>query len=211
MAVRLAVLGHRAQTVTDATVAGETLTERLRLLPIGPEHAADLVAVHRDGRIAEWYAGAWPRATAEAFARSCDRGWAVHGVAKWMAYERASGALVGRGGLSRLASDSVCSQIAALVGPAWAERRLELGWAVVAAFRGQGLATEIGRAGLHFAFDTLGAHWVVAFTERHNADSRNVMHRLGLRLAGEIRARGLIEGGTGEHDNAPFAVYAIER
>ena len=84
---------------------GETLTERLRLLPVGPEHAADLVAVHRDGRIAEWYGGAWPRATAEAFALSCARGWGTHGVG----------------------------------------------------------------------------------------------------------ARGLIEGGTGEQDNAPFAVYAIER
>jgi RimJ/RimL family protein N-acetyltransferase len=193
-------------------VHGETLTERLRLVPIGPEHVADLVAVHRDPWIAEWYAGAWSDQRAEEFARACDRGWAVDGAAKWMAYERGSGALAGRGGLSRLPSGgATCSQIAGLAGPGWAEQRLELGWAVVGAFRGQGLATEIGRAGLGFAFDTLGARAVIAFTERHNAASRAVMERLGMRLAGEIFARGLIEGKTGEHDRAPFAVYVVER
>jgi hypothetical protein len=35
--------------------------------------------------------------------------------------------------------------------------------------------------------------------------------RLGMRLAGEITARGLIEGKRGEHGRVPFAVYAIER
>ena len=103
------------------------------------------------------------------------------------------------------------SQVAALVGPGWAEGRLELGWAVLETFRGRGFATEIGNAGLDFAFDVLGAHSVISFTERHNAASRKVIERLGMRLAGEITARGLIEGESGEHDNAPFALYAIER
>lgn len=190
---------------------GETLTERLRLVPIGPQHAADLVAVHRDPWIAEWYAGELSDKRAEEFAAACGRGWAVDGASKWLAYDRESGALAGRGGLSRLASDAVCSQIAELAGAGWAERQLELGWAVVEAFRGQGVATEIGRAGLGFAFDALGARSVIAFTEWHNAASRRVMERLGMRLAGQIRARGLVEGRKGEHDDAPFAVYAIER
>jgi len=37
------------------------------------------------------------------------------------------------------------------------------------------------------------------------------MERLGMRWAGEITARGLIDGKSGEHDDAPFAVYAIGR
>jgi hypothetical protein len=36
------------------------------------------------------------------------------------------------------------------------------------------------------------------------------MERLGMRMVGEITARGLIEGKGGEHDDAPFALYAIE-
>jgi RimJ/RimL family protein N-acetyltransferase len=87
----------------------------------------------------------------------------------------------------------------------------ELGWAVREEFRGNGLATEIGRAGLDFAFGALAARSVVSFTERHNRASRNVMERLGMRWAGEIMSRGLIEGESGERDEAPFALYAIER
>lgn len=193
-------------------MAGEVLTERLRLAPIGPEHAADLVTIHRDAWIARWYAGEWSDATAGEFAARCAQGWSADGAGKWIAYERATGALVGRGGLSVMAADGAASrQIAGLVGPAWAERRLEVGWAVREQYRGRGYATEIGRAGLEFGFDVLGAHAVIAFTERHNAASRNVMERLGLRFAGEITARGLVEGTRAEQDDAPFAVYSIGR
>jgi len=192
-------------------VSREVLTERLRLAPIGAEHVAELVAIHQDPWIAEWYAGPWSAARAEAFARNCAQGWAVDGAAKWIAYDRRTGALAGRGGLSRMAAGAARSQIAVLAGPTWAQGRLELGWAVLEAFRGRGLAAEIGRAGLGFAFDVLGAHTVVSFTERHNMASRKVMERLGMRWAGEITARGLIDGKSGEHDDAPFAVYAIGR
>jgi RimJ/RimL family protein N-acetyltransferase len=192
-------------------VSGDVLTERLRLVPIGLEHVADLVAIHRDPWVAEWYAGEWPAARAQEFALACARGWSVDGVAKWIAYERRTGTLVGRGGLSRMVASGVSSQIATVAGPAWAEQPLELGWAVREEFRGQGLATEIGRAGLGFAFGALGAPSVVSFTERHNRASRNVMERLGMQRAGEIVSRGLIEGRSGEHDTAPFALYAVRR
>ena len=192
-------------------VSREVPTDRLRLVAIGTEHVAELVAIHQDPWIAEWYAGQWSAARAEEFARDCARGWAVDGVAKWIAYDRRTGALAGRGGLSRMAVGAARSQIAVLAGPTWAEERLELGWAVLEAFRGRGLAAEIGRAGLGFAFDALGAHTVVSFTERHNLASRKVMERLGMRWVGEIAARGLIDGDSGEHDNAPFALFAIGR
>jgi len=198
--------------VADTPHGGEILTERLHLVPIGPQHVEDLVTIHQDPWIAEWYAGEWPTAMAETFAQACAYGWTMDGIAKWIAYERRTGALVGRGGLSRMPPDDFSSsQIAALVGPAWAEQRLELGWAVRDPFRGKGHATEIGGAGLGFAFDRLEAHSVISFTERHNLASRNVMERLGMQLVGEISARGLIEGMSGEHDNAPFALYVIER
>jgi RimJ/RimL family protein N-acetyltransferase len=180
-------------------------------VPVGLEHVADLVTIHQDPWIAQWYAGQWPAARAQEFALACARGWSVDGVGKWIAYGRRTGALVGRGGLSRMVASGVSSQIAALAGPAWAEQSLELGWAVREKLRGQGLATEIGRAGLRFAFEVLGAHSVISFTERHNRASRNVMERLGMQWAGEIRSRGLIEGRSGEHDSAPFALYAAGR
>jgi RimJ/RimL family protein N-acetyltransferase len=87
------------------------------------------------------------------------------------------------------------------------ETVLELGWAVRDACTGRGYATELGRAALTWA----ARHWpdlpVVAFTEVHNRASRAVMERLGLGPAGTIGREGLIEGRTGVHPDAPFALY----
>jgi hypothetical protein len=60
----------------------------------------------------------------------------------------------------------------------------------------------LGRGGLAFAFENLGAEEVVAFTERHNRRSRAVMERLGMRYLCEFPARGLLEGHSGVHDGA---------
>ncbi len=65
---------------------------------------------------------------------------------------------------------------------------------------GRGYATEIGRAGLAFAWDDCGAAEVVAFTENHNRRSRAVMERLGMSYAGPLDYRG-----------EPFVLYAITR
>ena len=130
------------------------LTARLRLEPIGLHHAGDLYRLHQDSAIAEWY-GSYTEASAEESARRFATGWARDGVSKWIAYDRSSGELVGRGGLSRVPVDGA--------------ERLEVGWAVLGRFWGNGYATEIGRTALSFAFDELGADEVIAFTEPHNA------------------------------------------
>src|SRR5204862_2639192 len=88
---------------------------------------------------------------------------------------------------------------------------LEIGWALRPEFWGLGYASEIGRAGLEFAFDVLGVQAVVSCTARDNVRSRAVMERIGLRYVGEIRSRGLVEGRDGVQDDAPFAVGALLR
>ena len=87
------------------------------------------------------------------------------------------------------------------------ETVLELGWAVRDARTGRGYATELGRAALAWAEQHQPDLPVVAFTEVHNRASRAVMERLGMRPAGSIRRAGLIEGQTGVHPDAPFALY----
>lgn len=188
---------------------GLFLSPRLRLEPIGPHHVDDLVRLHRDPVVARWWAGAWTRRDAEKFAEVARDGWARHGAHKWMAYRRSDDAMVGRGGLSRMPPDApATAQIAALTeGSDWSHSRLELGWNLLSEFHGQGYATEIGREGLRFARAQLAADSVIAFTERHNAQSRRVAERLRMDYVGEIAARGLIEGQATEAEDAPCAVY----
>lgn len=119
--------------------------------------------------------------------------WQQEHVGKWMAYRRSDGELIGRGGLTRIEIEG--------------DPCLELGWLVREQHRGVGYATEIGRVGLTFAFNQLGAEEVVAFTEVHNRASRAVMIRLGMTEAGLIYRPGLIEGCDGIQPSAPFALY----
>jgi ribosomal-protein-alanine N-acetyltransferase len=178
------VSGMRDPAVMAATRI--RLTERLRLEPIGPAHAGDLWRLHYDEAVAAWYGGRWTVQMAEQRAAGFGRSWQADGVSKWLAYDRGTGEMVGRGGLSRVL----------LAG----RRRLEVGWTVLADLWGRGYATEIGRAGLAFAWDELGAAEVAAFTEMHNRRSRAVMERLGMSDAGLI-----------EHRGEQFALYLISR
>ncbi|MBG0567334.1 GNAT family N-acetyltransferase [Actinoplanes aureus] len=153
----------------------DRFTDRLRLEPIGPQHATDLYELYTDPAVAEWY-GRWTPAEAAAEAARMGRHWQADGVHKWMAYHRSTGARIGRGGLSRAHVDG--------------RNCLELGWALHGEFWGNGYATEIGRAGLDFAFGELGATEVVSFTETRNHRSRAVMERLDFRYAKDISIGG---------------------
>lgn len=172
-------------------------TERLRLVPITERHADELSLLHRDPAVAEWHGGEWTEEYASDWARRAARAWADEGVHKWIAYRLSDGALVGRGGLSWHVLDG--------------ERHLELGWTVLGGLWGNGYATEIGRAGLAYAFERLSAKGVVAFTERHNRRSRAVMERLGMRYLKDFTAPGLVEGATAVQPNAPFVLYGLDR
>lgn len=159
-------------------------TTRLRLEPAGPANASDLGLVQRDDAVWPWYGDERPSlARVERQARFMGDSWRLHGVHKWIAYDRLSGEVVGRGGLSRTPVDDDWGQIHAfLPKEPWARvpygigrpfrahaHWLEIGWALRGRFWGRGYAAEIGRAGLAFAFDVLGARAVVSCTVRHNA------------------------------------------
>ena len=208
-------------------VAGDCrFTMRLRLEPVGPANAPDLWLVHNDDAVWPWYGTQKPSlGRAVQWATFMGDSWRLHGVHKWIAYDRVSGQVVGRGGLSRTPVDDDWGQLYAFL-PAepWVRaahdvRRpfvahanwLEIGWALRREFWRRGYASEIGRAGLAFAFDVLGVQAVVSCTVRHNVRSRAVMERIGLRYAGEIRSRGLVEGVEGEQDDAPHAVCVLLR
>lgn len=170
-------------------------TGRLRLVPIGARHAPVLWELHRDEGLARW--SPMSRDEAVRFAERMERGWRDRGLGKWLAYEGSTGALVGRGGPSWTVVEGV--------------EQAEVGWAFRRAVWGRGYATEIGRAGLDHAFTVQGVGEVVSFTEVHNARSRAVMERLGMRYVGEILRPGFVAGSAVLHEEAPFALYRITR
>jgi RimJ/RimL family protein N-acetyltransferase len=169
--------GDRRLRDIAARAVRTRLTSRLRLEPIGRQHAGDLWRLHQDEALAAWWGGRWTAATAQHRAAETGDEWESLGVGKWMAYSRADGGLVGRGGLSRAPVDG--------------QERLEVGWVVRSDLWGRGYATEIGRAALAFAFDDLGARQVVAFTHPRNVRSRAVMGRLGMRYVRDILYAGM--------------------
>lgn len=192
-----------------AEAPGELLTPRLRLVPIGPGNATDYWLVHNDDAVVPWYDGWRPsRREAEDRARAIAVSWQLHGVHKWMAYDRTTQEVVGRGGLSRTPVDDDWGRLYPFLPEApWVreahEREhpfrahaqwLEIGWALRRAHWGKGYASEIGRAGLEHAFGVLGMEAVVACTDSHNERSRAVMERIGMRYAGEIGGHDLADG-----------------
>lgn len=183
---------HAKRTVQAPT--DSVLTERLVLTPVGPDDVDDLALLYGDPIVAHW-TGPWIPAAVEAWAANMAARWTADGVGKWMARERSDGAVIGRGGFTRFDLDG--------------EAVLELGWAVRDARTGCGYATELGRAALAWALAHQPDLPIVAFTEVHNHASRAVMERLGMRPADIIRRDGLVEGRTGVHPDAPFALYRL--
>ncbi|MGW5364523.1 GNAT family N-acetyltransferase [Actinopolymorpha pittospori] len=201
---------------------GSRFTRRLRLEPVGPANADDLWLVHGDDDVWPWYAKEKPgREQVEQWAQAMGDSWRMHGVGKWIAYDRVSGEVVGRGGLGRTPVDDDWGRIYAFlpqepwVRVAHETRRpsvvhanwVEIGWALRQEFWGRGFASEIGRAGLAFAFDVLGVQAVVSCADRHNVRSRAVMERIGMRDAGELWS----EEFEGEQGNPPLTVCVLLR
>ena len=204
--------------------ANTVVTPNLELVPIGPENAEDYWLVHNDDSVVPWYDG-WRPSMEEAKERAAqiDESWCNHGVHKWIAYDRKSKAVIGRGGLSRTPINDDWGQIYQFLPDAlWARTPhandlpfrahaswVEMGWALRRAYWGRGLATEIGRASLAFGFETLGLMSIVSCTARHNERSRAVMVKVGLRYVGEIYSRGVKQGEDRMSDDAPFSTFLI--
>ena len=69
------------------------------------------------------------------------------------------------------------------------ERLLELGWHVLRARQGQGIATEAGQACRDWAFTSVGARFLISLIRPENIPSRRVAEKLGFDIwRGTIRA-----------------------
>jgi len=105
------------------------------------------------------------------------RQWDEHGLSLWWWRERATGELVGMGGLNRAEVEG--------------EPCVEVGWSLPTHRHDQGFATELGRASIEWGRAELGLERIVAFTLPENERSRAVMERLGMTYVRDFRRKGL--------------------
>jgi RimJ/RimL family protein N-acetyltransferase len=142
----------------------ELRTDRLQLVPLGPEHAEPYAAfmAKEDAR----------RETAESAAH-----WATHGFGPWAALE--GDRFVG------VAEVHYAGEGVGGIDPV----EIEVGWVITEDSRGRGLATEAMRAAIVDAWSRAGADHVVAYIRPENVISQRVADKLGFRLRGPGRAR----------------------
>jgi [ribosomal protein S5]-alanine N-acetyltransferase len=151
------------------------LTERLDLRPITMADADRLAVLHADARVMNLLQhGVLARAESDAMVALYEAEWPALGFGSWTASERATGRLVGLGGLRVHIGD--------------------LGVALRAAFspdaQGRGYGPELGRAVLAFAFDVARLGRVVAITRLDNLPSQRSLEKFGMVREREIKADG---------------------
>ena len=150
-------------------------TERLTCERLALEHAPELLILLGDPRVARtMFADGRPLSEAGVLDGLHDKleHWERYGFGPWLLRDRASGAMVGRGGLQHTFVDG--------------NHEIEVGWAIVPERWGQGLATELAHASVALAFDDLGLDEIVAFTLPDNVASRRVMEKAGFVFQREI-------------------------
>jgi [ribosomal protein S5]-alanine N-acetyltransferase len=155
-------------------------TPRMSGEPIGPEHEAEVAELILDRRV---YRTLWPWSNPPT--RADVRGslidkrdhWERHGFGLWLLRDRATGVMVGRGGLQY--TDAIGGFA------------VEAAWTITPKRWGQGLATELATASVAVAFDVLDLHEVIAITLLDNLASRRVMEKTGFRYDRDIEHVGL--------------------
>jgi len=148
------------------------ITDRLDLRPITMADADRLAVLHADARVMNLLQhGVLNRAESDAMVANYEAEWPAFGFGSWTASERATGRLVGLGGLRVHTGD--------------------YGVAIRLAFtpeaQGKGYGPELGRASLAFAFEVAKLDRVVALTRSDNGPSQRSLEKSGMVREREIR------------------------
>jgi ribosomal-protein-alanine N-acetyltransferase len=155
-------------------------TARMVAERLQPAHQADLYVLLGDPRVARtlWPGPSLPSEAQllHSLADKLDH-WARHGFGLWLLRDRATGAVVGRGGLQHTRVGG--------------QEEVEAGWAIAPDRWGEGLATELAHACTAVAFGELELKEIVAFTRPTNLASRRVMEKSGFAYERDVTYQGL--------------------
>jgi ribosomal-protein-alanine N-acetyltransferase len=168
--------GDTCVTDVDRIETARMVLERLRA-----SHHDELSVLLLDPRVARTlWPGEGPASEAQLLHILGDKleHWDRHGFGLWLLRDRASGAVVGRGGLQHTNVGG--------------NAEIEAGWAIVPERWGEGLATELAQACTAVAFEQLELEQIVAFTLPTNVASRRVMEKSGFAYERDVSHKDLV-------------------
>ncbi len=147
------------------------VTEHLRLAPITLADANRLAVLHADVRVMDLLRhGVLTRAQSDRMVADYAAEWPALGFGSWTLTEKASGALVGLGGLRVHEGDHGIAMRAAFTPEA----------------QGKGYGSELGRATVDFAFNVVGLDRVIAITRRENIAGQRSLEKSGMSFEREL-------------------------
>jgi [ribosomal protein S5]-alanine N-acetyltransferase len=159
----------------------EFKTRRLRAERLRPRHLEELCHLHGDPRAMATLGGVRSDDVTRTYLATNLAHWDRWGHGLWV-FRDTAGSFVGRGGLRHLE-----------IGGA---DEVEVAYALLPDFWGQGLATEMARAMLNLGQSQLGLSRIVALTLTTNHASERVMVKLGMVFERRI-----------EHAGEPCVLY----
>lgn len=152
-------------------------TERFILRPFKEEDAAGLFELDSDPEVHR-YLGNQPITTlqqAQDVISFIRQQYKDNGIGRWAVINKATGEFTGWSGLKW--NTAPCNGY---------DTFYDVGYRLIRRFWGQGIATETGKAALHYAFTRLKADAVYARAHVNNLASNAVLKKLGLRFVNEL-------------------------
>ncbi len=146
-------------------------TSRLRLREMTFDDLEGLHAVLSDPVAMRHYPKPYDRKGVEGWIEWSLGHYAEHGFGLWAVVHKQDARFIGDCGLTIQQVDAV--------------DELEIGYHIMRAYWGRGLATEAARACRDYAFDVLGRERVISWIYSKNLASRRVAEKVGMRLEKE--------------------------
>ncbi len=147
-------------------------TARLEGVKLAPEHLVDLQALHQDPESMAELGGVRGRVeTSRYLDRNLDH-WDAHGFGVWMLRLKGEQRSIGRVVLRWLSTGRI--------------NDIEIGFALLPAHWGRGLATEASEFCLNLAKKNLNVRTLIGVTTPENKASQRVLSKLGLCHEGEL-------------------------
>jgi ribosomal-protein-alanine N-acetyltransferase len=144
----------------------EIETARLYLRQFTSNDFDDLYAIYSNSEVMKYITqGVRNREETTADLLDIIADWEKHGFGLWAIVDRETNNLIGEGGLRFLDNTS----------------EVEVGYLLVKAYWGKGLATEIAAASIKYGFEVLQLDKIVAVADPENIASRRVMEKVGMK------------------------------